>query len=120
MEVNSAITPGELYDAEEQIRQWHARSLQPGPGQGATYSKSGRRRGLVAAIRRRLQTSAGHGDGGSEAAISTRSVLDAVARGELTPRAAQRLLEGRLSTLALLQSVAWGEISPQAAQHLLV
>ena len=114
------FTPEALYAAEEQVRDWHA---QRGDHYADKQVNSPRTRysrsGFLTVIRRWLQASTRSTRAPSAEAISTLSILDAVARGELSPKAAHRLLHARISTLALLQSVAWGEISPKAAKHLL-
>ena len=114
----------ELFDAEEHIRQWHTQRLGYNPEMDGGGSKQPRRSWRTAVggwliAGRRLTSPAGATAGAAGDSLSPLSMLDAVARGELSPKAAQRVIQGHVSTLALLQSVAWGEISPSAAQHLL-
>lgn len=116
-------TPGQRFEAEEQIRDWHSQASRRndnGDGTGAQGSSR------IGAILSRLRRSAGsnvseRGDGvfGNSQGVPVEALLHVVARGELSPRAAQGLVQGRISTSALLQAVAWGEISPNAARHLL-
>jgi hypothetical protein len=114
------FTLEELYIAEEQVRDWHAQRDDPYTvkqvdSQRPTYTRPA----FLAGFRRWLRAGTRSRRAPGPEAISTLSILDAVAHGELSPKAAHRLLHARISTLALLQSVAWGEISPKAARHLL-
>ena len=114
------FTPETIYTAEEQVRRWHAQPARNDAGKQVESRETTHAvPAFFAAFRRWLQVSTRSTRAPSAEAISTLSILDAVARGELSPKAAHRLLHARISTLALLQSVAWGEISPQAAKHLL-
>lgn len=119
IDMNTKLTRDELYEAEEQIRHWHQQSTRQPAGtqmQPGIFSRFAAR---LRAAGQHMRTGRGRAATLSDGVISTLGVLDAVARGELSPKAAHRLLHARISTLALLQSVAWGEISPAAARHLL-
>ena len=116
-------TPGQVLAAEEQIHAWHIQSSRRGDSKHATSDQGPSR---LAALWSRLRGSAASnalesGDGviAHSSGIPVEALLQAVARGELSPRAAHAIVQGRISTLALLQAVAWGEISPNAARHLL-
>ncbi len=116
-------TPGQLFEAEEQIRDWHSQANRRGDdGDGTGDHESSRFRALWSRLRRSAGSNVserGGGVFGNSQGVPVEALLQAVARGELSPRAAHELVQGRISTLALLQAVAWGEISPNAARHLL-
>jgi hypothetical protein len=114
----------ELFDAEEHIRQWHAQrpGYNPEMDDGEDVQHRASWRATIdnwLAAGRRMTWRSKIATRTAVDSLSPLSVLNAVARGELSPKAAQQVIQGQVSTLALLQSVAWGEISPNAAQHLL-
>jgi hypothetical protein len=109
-------TPDTINTAEEQVRQWHFHWQAQLSGQKPTGWQ-----------RFRSMFMKWSGDGVSRrspqleraATISIVHLLEAVALGDVSPKAAHHLLPADVSTLGLLQAVAWGEISPGAAQHVL-
>ena len=135
------ITLQKVWEAEEQLLQWHRASRLPAPPEYARhevpvplparsaslYGYPGLLRArvprlalLVAAARRRVAWRAIRAEATpAPATVSTLALLQAVAWGEITPKAAYHLLSGTVSTLALLQAVAGGEVSPRVANHLL-
>ena len=110
-------TPDAINRAEEQVRQWHQQAQVWPSKQEAT--RGGSVRGSFISRFRNIVL---HRSQGIENGMNVPAahLLEAVARGELSPKAAHRLLQSHVSTLGLLQAVAWGEISPGAAQHVLV
>ena len=135
------ITLQTVWEAEEQLLQWHRASRLPAPPEYARHEGSvplparsaslygypgllrarvprlallleETRRGVALRATRAEATPA-------PATVSTLALLQAVAWGEITPKAAYHLLSGTVSTLALLQAVAGGEVSPRVANHLL-
>jgi hypothetical protein len=117
--------PDELYLLEEQIRRMH---VSPAVARQSTADASGegslvKRR--LSAFFQPLFARTRSGGGGREwtrdaVQASTQAILNAVADGQLSPKAAESLLRCGISTQALLQSVAGGEISPRTAQRLLL
>lgn len=104
-----------INEAEDKIRQWHQQWAAMPAAVAAPGGSKTRWRTLWSRVRRyrwtRCTVTAG--------SLPTSRLLEAVARGDLSPKTAQRLLDAQASTLALLQAVAWGEISPGAAQYVL-
>jgi hypothetical protein len=109
-------TPDTINIAEEQVRQWHQQAQVWPSNQEATRGGSVRVSFISRFKNSVLRRAHGIENGTHVPAVR---LLEAVARGELSPKAAQRLLQSHVSTLGLLQAVAWGEISPGAAQHVL-
>ncbi len=109
-------TPDTINTAEEQVRQWH-RQAHVWPSNQEATSRGSMRASFISRFKNNvLRRAPGTKNGTNVPAVR---LLEAVARGELSPKAAQRLLQSHVSTLGLLQAVAWGEISPGAAQHVL-
>ncbi len=132
------ISPEKVNQAQEQIRQWHAAPVGHTQDLPVNISRrsslytsfTGNLRLLRARAPRLSQlfapaeplafwSAAPAGGTSNTLTISTLALLQAVAWGEISPKAAYHLVRGTGSTLALLQAVAGGEISPRAASQLL-
>ena len=132
------ITPEKVNEAQEYIRQWHASPAVPAQDlpvhisrRPSWYTSFTANLRLLRARAPRLSqlfvpadaltlwSAAPAGGTSNTLTISTLALLQTVAWGEISPKAAYHLVRGTSSTLALLQAVAGGEISPRAASQVL-